>query len=108
MSKNKSNQLARSAGGHKVFQPELSKGLSETERQKRIAFVMMASGEKSINSVVDSFYKILTTFEANPKVVDEVSKRTKLSKRELVSRLAFYKKEYEDVVEIRDLLYNVW
>jgi len=36
MSKNKSNQLARSAGGHKVFQPEISKGITETEKQKRI------------------------------------------------------------------------
>ena len=68
----------------------------------------LASGEKSINSIVDSFYKILSTFETNPKVLDEVSKRTKLSKRETVSRLTLYKKEYEDVVEIRDLLYKVW
>jgi hypothetical protein len=108
MSKNKSNQLARFAGGHKVFQPEISKDITETEKQKRIKFVNLSSGEKSINSIVDSFYKILTTFEANPKVVDEVSKRTKLSKRETVSRLTFYKKEYEDVYEIRDLLYKVW
>jgi len=108
MSKNKSNQLARSAGGHKVFQPEICKGITETEKQNRITFVNLASGEKSINSIVESFYKILSSFETNPKVVDEVSKRTKLSKRKTVSRLTFYKKEYEDVVEIRDLLYKVW
>jgi hypothetical protein len=108
MSKNKSNQLARSAGGHKVFQPEISKGITETEKQKRITFVTLASGEKSINSTVNSFYKILSTFEANPNIVDEISKRTMLSKRETVSRLMFYKKEYEDVVEIRDLLCKGW
>lgn len=108
MSKNKSNQLARSAGGHKVFQPESSRVISDTERQNRIAFVNTATGEKSINSAVESFYEILSNFETNPKVVDEVSKRTNLSKRETVSRLTFYKKEYEDVVEIRDLLFKVW
>lgn len=108
MSKNKSNQLARFAGGHKVFQPEVSNEITESERLKRIAFLNVATGEKSINAVVDSFHKILTDFETNPKVVDEVSKRTKLSKRETVSKLTFYKKEYEDVVEIRDLLYKAW
>ncbi len=108
MSKNKSNQLARSAGGHKVFQPTSSRGITETEKQKRIAFVTLASGAKSVNSIVDSFYKILITFESDPKVVDEVSKKTKLSKRETLSRLTFYKSEYEDKVEIRELLYKVW
>jgi hypothetical protein len=108
MSKNKSNQLARSAGGHKVFQPESSRGITETEKQKRITFVTLASGEKSINSIVDSFYEILSTFELNPKVVDQVSKRVKLTKRETLSRLMFYKSEYEDKVEIRELLYKVW
>ena len=108
MSKNKSNQLARTAGGHKVFQPEIKLGITETEKQKHITFMTLVSGKKSINSIVHSFYKILSTFETNPKVVDEVSKRTMLSKREAVRVLTFYKKEYEDVVEIRDLLYKVW
>jgi hypothetical protein len=108
MSKSKSIKLARSAGGHKVFQPEINKLITGDERQKRIDFVTLASGYKSINLIIESFYRILTTFEINPSVVDVVSARTGLRKREVVSKLSFYRDEYEDEVEIRQLLYKVW
>ena len=106
MSKNKSKQLARSAGSYKVFQPEPAKKIDWEEARRRIQFVTLASGCNDINPIIDSFCKILGTFDSNPSVVDEVSKRTGLSKRETVKALIFYRDECGDRVEILHLLYG--
>jgi hypothetical protein len=108
MSKNRSKKLARSAGGHRVFQPIPIKAVSVVELKKHINFITLASGRKNINSIIDSFSKILSTFETNPRVVDEVSKRIGLSKQETVSTLTFYRNEYKDAVDIRHLLFKEW
>ena len=108
MSKNRSKQLARFSGGHRVFQPEPIKATSIVELKKRINFIILASGQKNINSVIDCFSIILDTFETNPRIVDEVSKRIGLSKHETVDTLTFYRNEYKDAIDIRHLLFNAW
>lgn len=109
MSNNKSKHLARMAGGHKVFLPESDHiQVSDAELEKRRDFVKLASGSTSLNLMINIFSEILLTFKSDPQVVDQVSKRTGLSKRDTVSRLAFFSEEYGSRLEIRRLMFKEW
>ena len=110
MSNNKSKNLARMAGGHKVFVPESEKiyQVSDAELQRRRDFVTRASGSKSLNLSINLFAEILLSFESDPQVVDQVSIRTGLNKHETVSRLAFFKNEYGSRLNIRRLMFKEW
>jgi hypothetical protein len=110
MTNNKSKHLARMAGGHKVFLPESEKKyqVSDDELQRRRDFVTRASGSKSMNVIINTFSEFLLTFESNPQVVDQVSRRTGLSKRETVNSLVFFKNEYGTRLEIRRLMFKEW
>ena len=110
MSNNKSKHLARKAGGHKVFLPESEKiyQISDAELQKRREFVTLASGCTSLNLIINAFAEILSTFESSPAVVDQVSRRTGLNKREAASRLVLLKDEYGSRLEIRRLMFKEW
>lgn len=115
MSNNKSRQLARKSGGQNVFMPgsyvystEKNFQISEQERQRRLAFVRVASGCTNLNLVFNTFLEILEKFEFDPKLVDKVSRRIGLSKRTTVSQLVFYKKEYGERENLKKLLFNQW
>jgi VanZ family protein len=108
MSNNKSRQLARIAGGHKVFLPKSGFVISVAERKRRVDFVKLATGVQNINTVVSDFCEILRTYRRDPSVVDIVSQRTGLSKRLTVSQLFFYCNEYRGEEEIRRLLVDEW
>lgn len=109
MSNNRSKHLARKAGGHKVFLPESEHiQVSDAELQRRRDYVTLASGSTSLNLIINLFTDILLTFESDPQIVDQVSKRTGLSKRETVSRLAFFRDEYGSRLEIRRLMFKEW
>jgi len=108
VSKNKSKILARAAGGHKVLQPVSGKPLSKIQMEKRINFVIEASGCTSISEVINAFNYILKNFEENPDVVDIVSRRTKFDKKKALAELIFYKNEYGVNGNIKHLLYKEW
>ena len=108
MSKNKSNILARAAGGHKVFQPESIKTLTGPELERHVEFIFRVTGTRLINKAINSFSNILDKFETDSQVVDVVSERLGLGKREAIKELYFYRSQYRDEVEIALLLSKEW
>jgi hypothetical protein len=110
MSNNKSKHSARMAGGHKVFLPASEKiyEVTDAELQRRRDFVTLASGSKSLNLSINIFAEILLSFESDPQVVDQVSRRTALTKRETANSLVFFKNEYGNRLEIRRLMFKEW
>ena len=107
MSKNKSQKMARQAGGHSVFGPRSGTSESIDALRARIEFVRSVAGrEGSDHDVIRRFLKILSEFEKEPTVVDEVSKRTGFAKREALKELLIYQKKYKSEIELERLFAN--
>jgi hypothetical protein len=107
MSKNKSQLLARQAGGHLVFGPR--SGLSESvdDLRARIEFIQAAAGRDGSDSdVISRFLTILYQFQTDPTVLDTLSKRMGLAKRDLIKELLNYKRKYSSESKLYSLFRN--
>ena len=104
MSNNKSNKLARKAGGHTVFQLGAGNGVSfNLDLLSHYKFMLSVTIGGSQGEVIKEFYKILQTYKDNPLVVVEVIRKTRLERQEVMRLLNFLNRVYKSESEIMKL-----
>ena len=104
MSKRKSLQTARLAGAARAN--VLGSGCSEKFRdfEAEISFMRHATSCNTSEEVVDSFSKILRSFDTEPEVLNKVAARTGLDRELAAKILARLKGRYKSEWELKMLL----
>lgn len=102
MSKNKSKIAARKTGGHDIVKLNYADRMVAPRESiaDRYDFILKITTGKTQGEIIKQYLHLLTIYKENDDIINKISKRTGISRYEIIKKLDFYSNKYNTQADL--------